>query len=209
MNGDSHGCVGSLSEHFILGFLPCHALLCGGYFRGGIFLRCALEIQREQLFQNRIVAQVGGCDFLNTVFSLEQYGRYHDLRRATTKPDDPILPLAVSDEKLAATVFDRYAFHPGMTALHRLYEAGNVAVVLGAGLPAAEGSRLSHEAAKFDWHTLEVDHIDTIEGRQLFKLSRYLSQTLKRYCCRAFNADINVRTRSRSTRSSSSDSDSS
>ncbi|MDP9017816.1 MAG: DUF1501 domain-containing protein [Candidatus Eremiobacteraeota bacterium] len=106
-----------------------------------------------------VIAQMGGCDFLNTVFSLEQYGRYHDLRRPAISTNDPVLPLLVSEEALAPMAFGKYAFHPRMRAFADLYAHGRLAVVLGVGLPGTESARLSHEAARFDWHSASLHRL--------------------------------------------------
>lgn len=101
-----------------------------------------------------LVAQIGGCDLLNTVLAREQYGAYHDLRRPQSAPYDKILDMCVPESDLQpAALSDRFALHPRMRAFKRLYDEGRLAVTVGLGLPACEPNRLSHEAARFDWHT--------------------------------------------------------
>lgn len=110
----------------------------------------------------------GGCDGLNTVVPLAQYGRYSDLRKipGTTT----YLSVLESDIAAAGTAFEanytvpaaqavNYAFHPNMTQLRALYGNGKVAVLLGVGLPAADPNRTSHEVAKFDWATGSINKL--------------------------------------------------
>lgn len=108
-----------------------------------------------------VISQTGGCDLLNTMLELRQYGRYHDLRKPASAPYDAMLNLAIPQVRLAQTTFGdapdsnapRYAFHPNMTALRELYRQGLIAVIPGIGIPQNEPNRLSHESARFDWHT--------------------------------------------------------
>ena len=105
-----------------------------------------------------LVAQTGGCDMLNTVFSVPQYGRYHDLRNSKTAPYDKILNLCLPEEQLGAVVLDdELALHPKMAPFKSLFDEGHLAVVNGLGLPASETNRLSHEAARFDWQTATIN----------------------------------------------------
>jgi uncharacterized protein (DUF1501 family) len=110
----------------------------------------------------------GGCDGLNTVVPLNQYGIYSQLRKipGTTQ----YLSVLESDVAAAGTAFEanytvpsssavNYAFHPNMTALRGLYGKGKVAVVLGVGLPPADANRTSHEVAKFDWATGTINKL--------------------------------------------------
>lgn len=107
-----------------------------------------------------LVAQVGGCDLLSSVIPLGQYGRYRDLRRPDTQPYDPILNLAIEEAALARTTINAsLALHPRMTALRDLYARGRLAIVLGVGIPALDTNRLSHEAARYDWHTSTIGRL--------------------------------------------------
>lgn len=101
-----------------------------------------------------LIAQTGGCDMLNTVFCVPQYGRYHDLRKPQTPPYDKMLNLCLPEDQLGAVPLGKeLALHPKMAPLKALFEAGRLAVVTGLGLPSSDPNRLSHEAARYDWQT--------------------------------------------------------
>ncbi len=110
----------------------------------------------------------GGCDGLNTVVPLNQYGIYSQLRKIPGTSQ--YLSVLESDVATAGTAFEanytvpsanavNYAFHPNMTALRALYGNGKMAVVLGVGLPPADRNRTSHEVAKFDWATGTINKL--------------------------------------------------
>jgi uncharacterized protein (DUF1501 family) len=108
----------------------------------------------------------GGNDGLNTVVPLAQYGAYVKLRTPTTPP--PGLALAYTRKALQPLAFDAnpltaaasstaYAFAPGMQAMRDLYAGGNLAVITGVGLPAAETNPLSHLNGQMDWLTGQIN----------------------------------------------------
>jgi uncharacterized protein (DUF1501 family) len=110
----------------------------------------------------------GGCDGLNTVVPLNQYGIYSQLRKIPGT--NTFLSVLESDVAAAGTAFEsnytvpaanavNYAFHPNMTALRALYGTGKVAVVFGVGLPPADRNRTSHEVAKFDWASGSINKL--------------------------------------------------
>ena len=110
----------------------------------------------------------GGCDGLNTVVPLNQYGIYSQLRKIPGTAQ--YLSVLESDIAAAGTAFEpnytvpassavNYAFHPNMTSLRALYGKGKVAVLLGVGLPPADRNRTSHEVAKFDWATGSINKL--------------------------------------------------
>jgi uncharacterized protein (DUF1501 family) len=110
----------------------------------------------------------GGCDGLNTVVPLNQYGTYSGLRKI---PGTALyLSVLESDIAAAGTAFEsnytvpassavNYAFHPNMTALRALYGQGKVAVLFGVGIPPADRNRTSHEVAKFDWASGSINKL--------------------------------------------------
>lgn len=114
-----------------------------------------------------VISQTGGCDLLNTMLDLHQYGRYHDLRKPVVTPYDAILSLAIPQSELERTFFANapdanaasFAFHPKMRALHQLYREGRVAVIPGIGIPQGDPNRLSHESARFDWQTASLGRL--------------------------------------------------
>ena len=108
----------------------------------------------------------GGNDGLNTVVPLTKYGQYYKLRTPSTPPQG--LALAYTQDQLAPLAFDtdyktkpadatEFAFAPGMDAMRALYATGNLAVVAGVGLPAAETNALSHLNGQLDWLTGQIN----------------------------------------------------
>jgi uncharacterized protein (DUF1501 family) len=109
---------------------------------------------------------VGGNDGLNTVVPLTQYGQYAALRTPSQPPQG--LALAYGESSLAPLAFDanvatpasqatQFAFVPGMDAMRSLYAGGNLAVITGVGLPAAETNALSHLNGQLDWLTGQIN----------------------------------------------------
>lgn len=87
----------------------------------------------------------GGNDGLNTVVPYTS-GDYLSLRGDLAIPADQVLPLETVDgEKLG--------FHPALTGLHSLYEAGQVAVILGVEYP---DPNYSHFISMDIWQTAEL-----------------------------------------------------
>ncbi|MBV8642635.1 MAG: DUF1501 domain-containing protein [Candidatus Eremiobacteraeota bacterium] len=114
------------------------------------------------------ILQDGGCDGLNTVVPLSQYGVYSGLRQIPGGAGT--LAVLETDIQTAGTAFDAnyttpassattFAFHPNMTALRALYGQGKVAVLLGVGIPPADDNRTSHEVGKFDWATATINKL--------------------------------------------------
>ena len=113
------------------------------------------------------ISLAGGCDGLNTVIPLAQYGTYSQLRTPSV-PGSAAQALNIPLATLAATAFDsnpatpsssasQYAFHPAMSALRTLYGSGRVAVLSGIGVTPDEVNRLSHEVGQFDWNSATVN----------------------------------------------------
>jgi uncharacterized protein (DUF1501 family) len=73
----------------------------------------------------------GGQDHLSTVVPYTE-SAYYDARPTIAVPADQAL-----------TLDDRFGFHPAMTRLHGLYQAGRLAVVVGAGNLAGNRSHFS------------------------------------------------------------------
>ena len=97
---------------------------------------------------------------------LGQYYNYHKLRTPAAPPDG--LALAYTQAALAPLAFDsnwktpaasatEFAFAPGMDAMRTLYAGGNLAVIAGVGLPAAETNPLSHLNGQLDWLTGQIN----------------------------------------------------
>jgi uncharacterized protein (DUF1501 family) len=114
------------------------------------------------------ILQDGGCDGLNTVVPLQQYGVYAGLRQVPGGAGT--LAVLQTDIQAAKTAFDTnvatpsdsattFAFHPKMTALRSLYGRGKVAVLLGVGIPPDDQNRTSHEVGKFDWATASINKL--------------------------------------------------
>ena len=90
----------------------------------------------------------GGNDFMNTVVP---YGDplYYDFRKTVGIGEEEVLHID-----------DRLGFHPAMSEIKSLYDAGNVAIVQGIGYPAPDRS---HFRSMDIWHTAEP-HAFTGEG---------------------------------------------
>lgn len=97
-----------------------------------------------------VIQLAGGNDGLNTVVPYSD-DRYHSLRPR----------IGFMDSELTSTVInDQFALHPSMTALKGMYDAGQVAIVLGMGYP---NPNLSHFASQDYWHTA-TPGVETAEG---------------------------------------------
>ena len=107
-----------------------------------------------------VIQLAGGLDFLNTVIPY-QNGIIRDARPTVSVPVEETLPLN-----------DELAWHPSLTPIQELYDAGNVAVVQGVGWEHQDGpgADRSHFRATDIWHTCTPDKIST-EG-WLGKLTR-------------------------------------
>ncbi|HKV41424.1 MAG TPA: DUF1501 domain-containing protein [Blastocatellia bacterium] len=87
-----------------------------------------------------VIQLAGGNDGLNTIVPYSD-SNYHNLRPR----------IGFQDSELASTMIDgQFAFHPSMTSLKTLYDAGRVAIVLGVGYP---NPLLSHFTSMDVWHT--------------------------------------------------------
>ncbi len=100
----------------------------------------------------------GGQDHLSTVVPYTE-AAYYDARPTIAIPAAEVLPLN-----------DQFGFHPAMTQLHGLYQAGRLAVVVGAGNLA--GSR-SHFSAQDLWEYGATSIPGDVSGW----LARYLNAT--------------------------------
>ncbi|HEX5731666.1 MAG TPA: DUF1501 domain-containing protein [Blastocatellia bacterium] len=109
----------------------------------------------------------GGNDGLNTVIP------YTDSRYYALRPNLSFKESELKDAQGQSTIIsDRFGLHPSMGGLKGLYDAGRVAIVLGAGdtmLPSG-----SHFSSRDVMHTASLDGNTKGEGW----LGRYLSQTL-------------------------------
>ena len=120
----------------------------------------------------------GGNDGYNTVLHLPEYLTGYQGQRANIAipltPSDPHNGLA-TDVQTAGTAFDpttsnppssnsQYAFNPYMPDLRTMYGQGEVAVIAGVGLPAAELAREGHEQAKFDQYTGTINTFNGINN---------------------------------------------
>lgn len=107
-----------------------------------------------------VIQLAGGLDFLNTVIPY-QSGIIRDARPTVSVPVEETLPLN-----------NELAWHPSLTPIQELYDAGNVAVVQGVGWEHQDGpgADRSHFRATDIWHTCTPDKIST-EG-WLGKLTR-------------------------------------
>jgi len=93
-----------------------------------------------------VVQMTGGNDGLNTIVPFGLDG-YDDARPNLGMTDANVLPIT-----------SRLGMHPEMGKLHELYQAGQVAVVQGAGYP---NPILSHFRAMDIWHTAAPDTYET------------------------------------------------
>jgi uncharacterized protein (DUF1501 family) len=111
-------------------------------FSGPLMERLALGRGTAAAASDKVVVAVnlfGGNDFLNTVVPVGQYDRYRELRPGLGLPRELTLPLPGTDQ---------VALNHGMTALHGLYAAGKVAVVVGVGAPPDTDGLFDHEASQ-------------------------------------------------------------
>ena len=95
-----------------------------------------------------VVQMQGGNDGLNTVVPFGIDG-YHDARPTIGIKDSDVLLLS-----------DTIGLHPAMTALHDLYQAGQVAIVQGVGYPG-QSETLSHFRATDIWLSGAPDRYET------------------------------------------------
>ncbi len=95
-----------------------------------------------------VVQMQGGNDGLNTVVPFGMDG-YHDARPTIGINDSEVLPLS-----------DSIGLHPAMSALHDLYQAGQVAIVQGVGYPG-QSETLSHFRATDIWLSGAPDSYET------------------------------------------------
>jgi uncharacterized protein (DUF1501 family) len=112
----------------------------------GVFSR-AVYAAAEQTYsaslagKTLIVVQLaGGIDGLNTVVPYAD-GAYKSARPDLRLPDEDVLPLD-----------DRIAFHPAMTELRDLFQAGNLSIVEGVGYPQPT---FSHFKAMDIWQSAD------------------------------------------------------
>jgi uncharacterized protein (DUF1501 family) len=103
----------------------------------------------------------GGNDGLNTVIPYD-VGQYRDWRGDLAIPADQVLPLGTFED------ID-LGFHPSMTGLQALFNAGHVAVVCGVEYPNAN---FSHFQSTTIWQTASLAD-DTTSGW----IGRWLDQT--------------------------------
>lgn len=119
---------------------------------------------------NKVIVTInmfGGNDGLNTVVPLNQYTRYRELRPRIGIERDTALALQNAPD---------FALNPGMTALHGLYGAGKVAVVVGAGAPPDSRGLFDHEASQYEFQSADLSHAaDTTKPTGW--LGRYLDST--------------------------------
>lgn len=94
-----------------------------------------------------LVNLFGGNDFMNTVVPLGQFDRYRTMRPMLHIPRERALPLSGAPD---------FGLNPGMTAMRDLYNAGNLAVVLGTGMPMDAQGLFDHEASQLN---LQAGHI--------------------------------------------------
>jgi uncharacterized protein (DUF1501 family) len=115
-----------------------------------------------------VIGLTGGNDGLNTVIPLPHYGAYSALRT----PPQGGGTLAFAESTLAATAFNsspstaaahatQFAFAPTMGPMRQLYATGNLAVLMGIGLPSAETAPLSHFNGYTDWSTGQINVDET------------------------------------------------
>lgn len=133
-----------------------YQFLCGGA-AATVALPALLQPIAAQAASNTTLVAIllaGGCDGLNTVVPLGQFGNYNGLRQPAG--------LNYTQAALAATAFDantatpaasatQFAFNPTMTSLRQVYAGGHLAVLCGVGIMPDEPNRLSHEVGQFDW----------------------------------------------------------
>jgi uncharacterized protein (DUF1501 family) len=93
-----------------------------------------------------VVIQLGGGnDGLNTVIP------YTDSRYASLRPNLAFKDSELKDEQGQSTILDgAFGLHPALTEIKKMYDDGNVAIVLGVGYPEAN---LSHFLSTDIWHT--------------------------------------------------------
>jgi uncharacterized protein (DUF1501 family) len=108
-----------------------------------------------------VVLQLGGAnDGLNTVVP------YADSRYLSLRPN-----LGFQTSELGSTMIDsQFAFHPAMTEIKALHDAGKVATILGVGYPSAN---LSHFSSTDIWMTANLS------GAGKGWLGRYADKELK------------------------------
>ena len=93
-----------------------------------------------------IVQLTGGNDYLNTVIPYNN-SLYKDYR-----------PTVNIDEEKVLKLNNEIGFHPAMNDLHKMYQAGNVAVIHGVGY---QNSPRSHFRSMDIWHTCEPETLGT------------------------------------------------
>ncbi len=125
------------------------------------FLR-AIEAEAAGTSRLLVLVQLdGGNDAFNMVIPLQTYGTYQGKRSNIAVDQTSIQNAGTSfdsNPSTAASAATTYAFHPRMTALRTLYGAGNLAVIMGVGLPANAASRTGHEQAKFAWDVAGINN---------------------------------------------------
>jgi uncharacterized protein (DUF1501 family) len=105
----------------------------------------------------------GGNDGLNTIVPLNQYGAYSALRPSIGFPESH-LTLTFNQSPGAIGSGSQYAFNPAMgqnlqvggspamPGLPAAYANGNLAIVVGTGLPDSDPQRDNHPCARADWY---------------------------------------------------------
>jgi uncharacterized protein (DUF1501 family) len=125
------------------------------------FLR-AVEAEAAGTSRLLVLVQLdGGNDAFNMVIPLQTYGTYQGKRSNIAIDQTSIQSAGTAfdpNPNTAATSATTYAFHPRMTALRSLYGGGNVAIVMGVGLPSNAASRTGHEQAKFAWDVAGINN---------------------------------------------------
>ena len=91
-----------------------------------------------------VVQMAGGNDGLNTVIPFSD-SLYHQVRPTLAIPDAQVLPLDT-----------RLGLHPNLASLKKFWDAGNLAIVEGAGYPGQDQT-LSHFKAMDIWQTLDLE----------------------------------------------------
>jgi uncharacterized protein (DUF1501 family) len=131
-----------------------------------LFMR-ALEAEASTAGKVVVVVELnGGNDFFNTIVPLSstQNGYYNDLRSNIALSDADLAATAFAETPaVAASLSDPYAFHPRMTALRQVYGLGNLAVILGIGIPPTAYGNTDHEQARFAWSSGTINSFDVTE----------------------------------------------
>lgn len=127
------------------------------------------QVQAQSTSNRRILVVVqfdGGNDGLNTVIP------YTDANYYTLRPNLGFKESELKDAQGRSTILsDKLGLHPQMNALKELYDAGQVAVVLGVGDRTLTPT-LSHFSAQDIWQTATLDGLIQGEGW----LGRYASE---------------------------------